>query len=294
MKVAISIINYNSEKYLLALLDELSLQKTKHQLEIWVVDNASPDNGANLVEKKFPKINLIRSKENGGFAKGHNLVLQRVKADLVIMLNPDIDFKDKQAIDKLIKFMDEHPDCGISSCKLVSSDGRLQSNGGDLPFGISLLVWLYNLEFFGNVPNFHRTDKNYYDQVREVGWVGGTVMVIKSEVLKKVGLLNEDIFMYFEDTEFCYQAHQQGFKVMINPSVVAEHVSGASSNDPKLKQWTGEYKGLIYFYNKYFGAMSAFLIKLLIFKVTLLRIIAFFVLGKFSYSKTYIKVLQAI
>lgn len=293
MKVIVSIVSFNTRQLLRQCIENLLSQKTSHQVEVWVVDNASEDGSAQMIKQDFPKVTLIENKENIGFGKAHNQVFSKAMGDFFLIVNSDTK-SPKDAIEKMVDFMQKYPDCGISSCKLVGLDGKLQSNGGDLPFGLALLSWLFNLEVFGNLPNFHRIEKEYYYRAREVGWVGGTYTLISSHVLKKAGLFDEAFFMYFEDTEICFRAKRAGFKIMINPKIVVEHVSGASSKDPRFRQWSGEFKGLLIFYKKQYGNLGALLIRMLIYFSTLLRVLTFALLGKLGVAKTYSRVLLSI
>lgn len=301
-KVSVSLVEFNTKELLKRTLQGLLKQKNV-ALQIWVVDNASSDGSAKMVEKEFPQVKLITNKANVGFAAAHNQVLRRVRTDYVLLLNPDTTLP-ADGISKMVEFMEDHLNCGIASCKIVGTDGSLHSNGGDLPFGLSLISWLFNLEIIGNLPNFHRREKSFYEKVNQVGWVGGTLMMIRRSVIAQVGLINEDYFMYFEDVEFCFKAWQKGFAVMINPQVQIEHISGASSQDPNLRQWSGEFRGLIYFYKNVVFARSAYhrpvgllaswLIKMLVYISIILRIIVFGLIGKLQFSRTYVKVLAEI
>src|SRR3989344_1935865 len=235
MSLAVSIVSFNTKELLKKCLENLYSQKGILDLEIWVVDNASEDGSAEMVEKEFKRVNLIRSKENLGFAKGQNLAIRKISDDYVLLLNPDTGLPG-DALTQMVEFMDKNPECGISSCKIVSYDGVMQSNGGDLPFGIALISWLFNLEILGNLPNYHRSDSSFYKSNKNIGWVGGTFMMVRNDVFKNAGLLNEDFFMYFEDVEFCYRTHKKGYKIRINPEVEIKHISGASSTNPTLRQ----------------------------------------------------------
>lgn len=296
MSVVVSIVNYNSEKYLANLLRDLDNQDVG-DLEIWLVDNASPDRGGIKLKKKFKNIRLIESKENVGFAKGHNLVLRQITADYALILNPDTRIP-KNAVSEMINFMARYPGCGIASCRIVGFDGRLQPNGGDLPLGMALLVWLFNLEsvpgmesLFGS---FHRTEPGYYRQPRPVGWVGGTFMMVRNNVFKKIGFLPEEYFMYFEDVDFCYRAGKVGVGAMINGDLEIRHLGGGSSDDPRLAQFKGELIGLERFYEKEFGWPGKLFIKLLIYKTLFLRIAAFWLVGRKRLSATYRRVLSYV
>jgi GT2 family glycosyltransferase len=296
MSLAVSIINYNSKNLLEPLLKSLLSQKVKG-MEIWVVDNNSPDDGVEMVKKEFKDVHLIESPENGGFAKGHNLALKKITTDYVLILNPDTKLPDG-VIGEMIKFMEDNPDCGVASCKIVGQGKQLNSNGGDLPVGLALFSWIFNLEMVPGLEsltgNFHRTDPEYYQKAHSVGWVGGTFMMIRKNVFNKIGFIPEDYFMYFEDADFCYQARKKNIKVMINPQLSIEHIGGASSKDPRYTQFKGEMKGLQIFYLKEFGFLAYLLVRLLIYLGTILRIIAFTVIGKPKIAKTYRRVIWAI
>ncbi len=293
MKIVISVVEFNTKDLLEKCLTQIYDEPVKNKLEVWIVDNNSEDDSIQMIEKKFPQVKLIKNQKNVGFGKAHNQVLKKAQADYFLVLNPDTQFNVTD-IDQMTEFMQQHPSCGISSCKITDFKGKLQSNGGDLPFSLSLISWLFNLELFGNFPNFHRQDKSYYQNAHTVGWVGGTFMFIRNEVIKKNLAFNEDYFMYFEDTQFCLDARKKGFEIMINPAVSIKHLGGASSKDPHLRQWLGEVQGLLYFYSKYFGAELAAVVKGLVYIAIILRIIAFSLLGKQMAAKTYGKILFKI
>lgn len=286
--IAVSIVSYNTSPLLKKLLESLYSQKKVEISEIWVVDNNSSDDSVEMIKKSFPKVKLIESKDNLGFAKGQNLALKKIKAPVSLILNPDTVLMDSD-LKNMEDFLESNPNLGIVSSKIKDNAGNLASNGGDLPFGIALLSWLFNFDLKG-LPSFHRNDSNFYKQ-KTVGWVGGTFMWVRSEVFERVGFFNEDYFMYFEDVEFCYKAKKRGFLIGINPDVVITHISGASSKNPQFTQWKGEMQGLIKFSYKNFGAIYGLLLGILVRVALLLRIVAFAVLGKLDYSGIYLKVL---
>ncbi len=290
MSVTVSVVNYNTKDLTKNCLRSILNKKWQNEIVVWVVDNGSMDGSARLIKKEFPQVKLIENKKNIGFAAGHNLVLRQSESDFCLILNSDTLLSDG-VIDEMVEFMKQNPSCGISSCKVWGFDGKLQPNGGDLPFGLALFSWLFNLESLGIGTSFHRNDAHYYDKVHEVGWVSGNFMFIKNKVFSKVGFFDEGYFMYFEDAQFCYRAKKGGFKVMLNPTVSIKHLSGGSLDKPKLRQWSGEYKGLIYFYKKQFGNQVALMVRILIYISTILRIFFFAIFGKLNFSKTYVEVI---
>lgn len=288
--ISVSIVSYNTSELLKKLLKNLYSQKNLKSLEIYIVDNNSADDSVEMIKKNFPKVKLIESKENLGFAKGQNLILKKINAPLTLILNPDTDF-DENALSKMIEFMERNT-YGIASCKITGNNGKLDSNGGDLPFGFALLSWLFNFDLKG-LPSFHRSDNDFLNS-DQVGWVGGTFMLVKKEVFEKIGYFNEDYFMYFEDVELCYKAKQAGFRIGINKDVTIKHFSGASSKNPRLNQWRGEMVGLIKFSYKNFGFFYGLTTSILVRLALLLRVIAFALLGKLDYSGIYLKVLMSL
>lgn len=292
-KVIVSIVSFNSKDYIKKCLQDLSDQKTKSETEIWVVDNNSSDDSKTMIKKDYPKIKLIESEKNLGFAGAQNLILEKTKGDYYLLLNPDTEIP-PDSVEKMIEFMEENPDCGIAGSRIIGFDGKVNSNGGDLPLGLAALSWLFNLESFGIKSNFHREDPEFYNSKNNKGWVGGTFMMIKKEVVEKVGLLNPEYFMYVEDVEYCYRAKKQGFKIMINPDLTIKHKSGGSSIDPRQFQWLNELNNLILFYKNNFGLLGSWSLKILIYFSLVLRIIAYALLGKGGASLTYAKIITKI
>lgn len=292
-KVIASIVSFNSQNYLKNCLKDLLNQKTNSEIEIWIVDNNSSDNSVPMIKKDFPKIKLLESDKNHGFAGAQNLILSRAKGDYYLLVNPDTEIPE-DAVAKMVTFMEENPGCGIAGSKIESFNGKINSNGGDLPTGLAALSWLFNLESFGIKSNFHRDDKDFYETPGNKGWVGGTFMMLRKEVIEKVGLLNTDYFMYVEDVEYCYRAKNEGFKIMINPGVTIKHKSGGSTENPNEFQWLNEFNNLILFYKNNFNLISAWGLKLMIYISLVLRIIAYTLLGKGGTSLTYAKIITKI
>lgn len=286
--LAISIINYKTPKLTSKCLDSI-LDKGKY--DIWLVDNASNDGSVEFFKKEYQQVKLIESKKNLGFAGGHNLVLSKVDARYYLILNSDTEVLD-DTLSKMLEFMDNNLGIGIASCRVLNYDDTLQSNAGDLPKGMSLINWLFNLEILGfKNPSFHRNDPVYYANTHEVGWVSGSFMMVRNEVIKKIGFLNNDFFMYFEDVEFCMRAKEAGFKVVLVSDATITHLSGGSLDEPKFRQWSGEFKGLVLYYKKKFGILIGLLMQILVLFALIFRIIAFTLIGKIEYAKTYAKVI---
>ena len=297
MDLSIIIVNFNTSHLLRDCLDSIFKYSPNRKFGVVVVDNASSDGSVEKVKKEFPKVSVIRSDKNLGFAGGNNLGIESREAKYYLLLNSDT-IVPVGSLDSLVDFM-EMSGFGVGSCKLLNKDGSLQPNVGDLPFGPPLFFWLSGWDDIlpkirEYLPSFHRKFKSFYNKEKEVGWVSGSVMVIKREVIESIGGLDESIFMYCEDTDYCIRAKKAGFKVGWTDKAQIYHLGGGSSKDPKLVQWVGEFKGLVYIYRKHLGILAGFVLKIFILMFTIVRMAAFFVVGKFSVSKTYAKLLFSI
>lgn len=292
MDLTIIILNYNTSNLLRNCLSSIFEKNWSAYLKVWVVDNASTDDSVRMVKKNFPKVKIIQSRKNLGFAGGNNLGLKDVTSKYTLLLNSDTIIRD-QALDNLVDFA-MRGGYDICSCRLLNQDGTFQPNTGDLPYPLAIFFWLSGLDDLPFLkfllPSFHKKVANE----GEVGWVAGTAILISKPVLDKIGLLDETLFMYAEDTDFCLRANKAGFKIGWTKKAQITHLGGGSLKNPSFSQWLGEFRGLVYIYKKYFGVLASYSIKMLFYIFIAVRIMVFFILGRFRVSKTYAKVLFSI
>ena len=296
MDLTVLILNFNTKDLLNSCLQSIFDKKWQHRIEVMIVDNGSSDGSAALVKKNFPQVNFVESGENLGFTGGNNLGLKEVKSKYALLLNSDTKILDG-SLDKLIDFMDK-TDYDIASCKLMDGEGNFQPNAGQLPAFLPIFAWLSGADdLLGDIVSnfsYQARDLNYYNKDREVGWVSGSVMIIRSKVWQTIGYLDENIFMYGEDVEYCLRAQKHGFKVGWTKDAQIIHLGGKSSSQPKYSQWRGEFRGLLYIYKKYYGFLASLGLRILIYLFVTLRIVAFLALGKTAVSKTYAKIIFSI
>lgn len=297
MDLTVIILSFNTKELLKKCLQSTFEKKWKYKIQIMVVDNDSSDGSPEMVKKDFSEAELIKASKNLGFAGGNNLGLKKAKSRYCLLLNSDTIVQDN-SLDQLIDFMD-NGGYGIGSCKLLNEDKSLQPNSGELPLGLPLFVWLAGLDdvmprIKSLLPSFHRQFAQFYKGTREVGWVSGSVMVIKKDVMDKVGFLDDAIFMYGEDVEYCLRAKRAGFKVGWTDQAQVIHLGGRSWQNPSLNQWTGEFRGLLYIYRKYFGNIACWSLRVFIYMFTMVRILAFALMGKYQASKTYAKIIFSL
>lgn len=225
-KVSVVIVNFNAGEFLHKCLS--SLVKSQMSLDIWVVDNASMDNSIDLAKKKFPNFHYILNKENLGFTKANNLALRKVQTEYILILNPDTEVL-PETIPAMVDFMKNHLEVGAASCLVELSSGKIDlasHRGFPTPWAAFLYYGL------GNDYLYHQTYKDM-KRPHEVDSITGAFFMTRKTVLDKVGLFDEDYFMYAEDLDLCFRIKKAGYKIMYVPGVKVIHHKGISSGIKK-------------------------------------------------------------
>ena len=196
MDVTIVIVSYNVAKLLEECLASIE-KETSCDHEIIVVDNHSSDGSAEVAKALHPEIALIKNPRNVGFARANNQAFRMAKGRFVLMLNPDTRVLGG-AIDRLVRFMDAHPEAGACGPKNLNSDLSLQYNCHHFPSLTSVLVEFLQLRrFFPKNKFFGRAQMTYwtYDEIKTVDSITGCSLMIRREALERLGYLDERYFM---------------------------------------------------------------------------------------------------
>lgn len=233
MKIAIIVIHYGQLSTTRNCLLAIKQKITSHRL---ILINNTHEDIADLA-KIIPETTLINNKTNFGFAKAVNQGISLASADPAIgaflLMNNDLSFS-FGSLDLLTKTFLTKPSCGIVS-PILHHHQNLYDWGGK-----------FN-KWFGMVK--HRNFEQRPKTILTVNHVAGAAMLIKREVVDKIGLFDERFFLYFEDLDYCLRAIKAGFTVHINPEVVAEHTISSSSN--ALSRTLNQWRSHIVFVAKY-------------------------------------------
>lgn len=260
MDVSIVIVNFNSANYLIECIKSVK-QQTSVSYEIIVVDNASTDDSVEVIRKNCKGITLIENKVNSGFASANNQGFDQARGRYLFMLNPDTIVLEK-AIDQLVHYMDMNRDVGISAPKNVNIDGRNQANCDYFPSILNDILEYLNLNRrFPNIGFFSRGRLlNWgYHEFREVEKVMGCSLMIRIELYKAVGGLDNRFFLYFEETDLCYRVRKTKHKIMYHPVARIIHFGGESTKTEKKKKLVAKtnmkyfFDSKYYFYKKNYG-----------------------------------------
>lgn len=222
--LSIVLVNYNSGKYLADCIQSLMENEKDLNLDICVVDNASNDNSVKQAKKIFPNVHYLINTKNVGFTKANNQALKLVKNEYILILNPDTKVL-PGTLKFMIKFMDDNPKVGAATCKVELAGGSLDwsSHRG---FPTPAAAFFYY--FLGSDKYYHLSNRDM-EKVHEVDGITGAFFLTRKSVLDKVGLFDEDYFMYAEDLDLCFRIKQADYKIMFVPDVKVIHHKGISS-----------------------------------------------------------------
>ncbi len=262
--LSIVIPTWNNKSVLGQCLESILDCRPGISLQFIVVDNGSEDQTAEFMRQEHPQALTLRNSKNLGFSRACNQGIGMAEGRYVLLLNNDT-LVQPGTLERLVKFMDAHPDVGIAAPRLFYPDGSLQMSvcleytnlkyaffgGQQLPFPLSRVMRPMVLP------------REEYDRDREVAWAAGACMIVRKEALANVGLLDENIFMYYEDMEWCYRFRQKGFKVFFVADTGVVHLRHHSSREHLQEVFRQTYLSKKYFVQKHRSNVTAALYSLL-------------------------------
>jgi GT2 family glycosyltransferase len=218
---------------------------------IYIIDN-SPTNELGLF-LSYPKIQYIFNNKNIGFGAGHNIAIQKafnVNSDYHIVLNPDIYF-DISILDEIRAFMESHDNVGLLMPKILYPDGTLQYLCKLLPTPVD---WIFR-RFLPSKKILEKRNYKFelrftdYDKVMNIPYLSGCFMFFRTNVLKEIGLFDEGIFMYGEDTDITRRIHEK-YQTIFYPEIIVYHEHQKASHKFNRLLWI-HIKAAIYYFNKW-------------------------------------------
>ena len=250
--LGICILTLKSKEKVLACLTSLFKNTHEIDLDVIVVDNHSQDGTVEAIRSQFPNVRLLVNEANLGYSKAVNQGLKALDARYYVLLNPDTIVLD-QAFNHLVKFMDENPEVGICSPKVLNRDGSVQyqaRRGEARPWHV--------VSYFLGLPRLFPKDPRFSgyllthldnDKVTEVHGVSGSCMMIRKTVIDQVGYLDERYFAYQEDADYCFQARLAGWKIYYVPQAEVIHYGGqgGSSINPYFSSYHWHRSYFLYY-----------------------------------------------
>lgn len=218
--VSIISINWNNNHDTSEMLE--SLRGISYpNYEIVIVDNNSTTCDARLLKKEFPEIRLIMSRSNLGFAGGNNLGLKHSIGDYILLLNNDT-VVEKNFLEPLVRLMEFDQTIGVVSPKIYFYDEprKLQYAGTT---DINVITTRGKKIGYGTI------DSGQFNKIKETGYANGACMLVRQSLIKEIGFLKPEYFLYYEETDFCFRVKNNGYKVFFNPESKIYHKISSST-----------------------------------------------------------------
>ncbi|MBC8165299.1 MAG: glycosyltransferase family 2 protein [Bryobacteraceae bacterium] len=265
-RLAVVIVNWNVCQLLRDCLRSLEEDGVRELGEVHVVDNASADDSVEMVAREFPWVRLTASSQNLGFSRGNNLVLRNVRADYILLLNPDV-IVHRGTLRTMLEFAWGNPEYGLIAPKQYAADGSLQYEAAvNYP-----TIWnvICDLTFLSAVFSksrwFSSRKMGHWDHQdsREVPAVSGAAMLMPAAVLERVGLLDEAMFCV-EDMDYCRRVREAGWSIYYLASAPIVHFGRSSINqyEKQGSQRQVMFQSFWLYRLKHYGRMSSALLSL--------------------------------
>jgi GT2 family glycosyltransferase len=275
LQLSVIVISFNTRdllrECLQSLLAECAAVEGSLPAEVLVVDNASSDGSAEMVEREFLNIpgratpvRLLRSKENLGFGRANNLAIEQARGAYIVLLNSDAFFQ-PGALERSWELMEQNPEVGIGGARQVGPDGSPQPSAR-----MFHSLWRDATVYFGLASRFPRSrifaslDRTWADleQPADVDWVPGAFMIFRRALLEKVGVFDPRFFLYYEETDLCRRFKAHGFPVRYWPSIVVTHLGGQSGRSlnamskgkQRVELW--RMRSMLLYYHKHHGGKA--------------------------------------
>ena len=233
--ISVITINYNGLKDTCELMNTLPLENDT--LEVIVVDNASQNDEASVIEQRYPQVKVIRSSKNLGFASGNNLGIQASHGKYLFFINNDtiIDSKDKEQKDSFLQSLIHRLE---SSDKIGMVCPKLRFTWGDHPIQYAGYTPLSPITMRNHSIGFGEQDRGQYDVPHLTPYAHGAAMLVKREVIERVGMMPECYFLYYEELDWSMMIRRAGYDIWFDPSFTVYHKeSQATGQDSPLRTY---------------------------------------------------------
>lgn len=273
--LSIIIVNWNTKDLLQACLQSVFAHPPAGSFEVWVVDNASTDGSVAMLRQhfppaQFPQMRLLTNGDNGGFGKGNNQAFERCNGRYIFLLNSDTEVK-PLALTRLVQFMDMQPDAGAAGSLLLNPDGTRQESCYPRPTLFRELWRLLHLDRLYMLGRYPMADWEA-TAPREVDVIQGAALILRREILQKIGLFDETYFMYSEEVDLCRRLQKNGWRLFWLPQSQVVHYGGQSTRQMAEVMFLQLYQSKLIYFRKHDGRLAVWLYKLILALASLVRL----------------------
>ena len=223
-RVKVVILNWNGAQHLAKFLPSV-VANTPDWAGIVVADNGSTDDSTALLERDFPTVEVLRLDRNYGFAEGYNRAVAQIEADILVLLNSDVETP-AGWLEPLVRTLDEMPDVAAVAPKLLSSCEKTRFEYAGAAGGF--IDWLGYPFCRGRVMQRIETDRGQYDDARDIFWASGAAFCCRASAFREAGGFDADFFAHMEEIDLCWRLQIAGWRIRIEPRSVVYHLGGGT------------------------------------------------------------------
>ena len=247
--LSIVLVNWNNHDFLEQCLDSIEAAQFRFPYDRVVTDNGSRDGSQEMLSQRFPDVKIVQNKGNVGVARANNQGIQNTTGRYIYILNNDT-LVNRESVEAMVRFLDEHPEAGAAGGNLLNPDGSLQASFCHFP---TLWEEFQLVTHIGMARNpYFPAHNGTWPAVREVDWLSSASIVVRREAIEAIGLIDEEYFIYSDETDWQYRLWQAGWKVYYLPQVTTIHFGGGSFQ-PGGRRYTLVYRGRMLFARKHYG-----------------------------------------
>jgi len=268
LDLTVIIVNWNTSELLSRCLASVFRNAGNVNFEVVVVDNGSVDGSCQMVEKDFPEVRLIKNHVNKGYAAALNQGMRIAVGRYMLLLNSDIIICEG-SIGRTMAYASARPRAAVVGCQVVEEDGRVRMTCFDFPSVFSVFCEQSGLSrLFKNSRLFQRERMLWWkrDTERQVNVVSGMFMLVRSEAVRDVGLMDENYFLFFEETDWCRRFVRSGWELLFWPGakVIHHHGGGQSGKKDARRVFVIYRKSQIRYFRKNHGILSALAVRVIL------------------------------
>lgn len=236
MDLSVITISHGHDAEVKRLYKSILNKKWKVEYELLLIDNLPPHKTASIVRKNFPGVKILKNKRPRGFAHNVNIGIKNSGGRYIFLLNPDIIVGD-HLFDRMVEFMDKHPDVGVSAPVLLNLDGSRQPSARRFPNFLIIMLRGLGIDRY---PTFKALNQKYLGHdvslnngYMNVDWVTGAAMLVRRKAYEVIGPFDDkNFFLYFEDVDYCYRLWKAGWHVAYVTNATAIHEWKRYSKNP--------------------------------------------------------------
>jgi len=251
VKLSISIVSYNTEKYLKTCLESIQKNLKDIEYETIVVDNKSTDESIKMIKEKFPEVHLIENEENLFFAHANNQAIRASKGEYILLLNSDTLISDN-SLKSMVLFMEQNPGVGALGGKMLYENGRVQSIGWQAH---KPLEEIFNAELARRLfRKKYKVNEIGIKGPKEVDVVSDAFMLVRRKAIFEIGLYDERFKLYYTEDDICHRLKRKRWKVYHFPDASVVHkLFGSSQKISNFRMGLVILSDKIRYYHKYYG-----------------------------------------